>query len=161
VTDRSRELEVLDGFGKMLVAEVYDATCGELQRMLYREEYGVPRDNPVGKAYRSLDPETARLVRRLVISGIKQCFARFLFFLDAHNEIPMVVTTQSGDEVDIRKVSDGLHGEPCTEKGWLARFSEFKDGLPEQEKSCDNGYRGIKKVGIFRVEKDGTLRPDG
>lgn len=161
MTDRNREIELLDGFGKMLVAEVYDASCGELQRMLYREEYGVPRDNPVGKAYRSLDTETACLVRRLVVAGIDQCFARFLAFLECHEEIPMVVTTKSGEEIDLRQISDGLAGEPCSEQGWIARFSGFKDGLSDREMPCDDGYRGLKTVGIFRVEKNGTLRPDG
>lgn len=121
------EREALDTFGSNVVAEVYDRACAVLQGTISHGMTGSAPD-PMYRDYRSLDDRSADILRRYVILAIDQTFAHFLYFLDEH-QIPLVVRTESGQEIDVRQISDGLAAEPYNEEGWIARFSAFKERL--------------------------------
>jgi hypothetical protein len=122
------EREAVNEFGKLAVREVYDRALEFLQDTMTRGMKGVKPD-PLHLAYRTLDPQSAAVLRRFVVEAVDQTFAQFLDFFDVH-EIPVCFRTDSGEVVDVRGVSDGLAAEPYNERGWIAQFSKFKQGLP-------------------------------
>ena len=67
------------------------------------------------------------LVLRCVVGAIDGAIHDLLFTLqDSHDRNLGVEILVDGKNV--AEVSDGLHGEPNGEQGWIARFSQF----PEQ-----------------------------
>jgi hypothetical protein len=117
----------LEMFGRRVVKDVYDGSCEYLQAVMAHGMKGKNPD-PLHVAYCSLDERSAQIVRRFVVEAVDQTFARFLHFLDT-SQVPIPVELESGQQVDLRGVSDGLATEPYGEQGWIARFSRFKDGI--------------------------------
>jgi hypothetical protein len=121
--------QVLDAFGEAVIREVYDRSCKYLFDVISRGMKGNEPD-PLHLAYQSLDPATAKLLRQFLFEAVDQTFAQFLAFIDNHN-VSIPILTTGGDTMDVASLSDGLAAEPYDESGWIARFSKFKDGIPE------------------------------
>ena len=121
------ERKALDEFGSAVVREVYDRAIEFLQDTMTHGMKGIEPD-PLHLAYRDLDAQSAAVVQQFVVQAVDQTFAQFLHFFDVHS-IPLRFKTSSGEEVDVRAVSDGLAAEPYNERGWIAQFSTFKDGI--------------------------------
>jgi hypothetical protein len=102
--------EALDEFGKAAVHEVYDRAIEFLQDTMAHGMKGIKPD-PLHIAYRNLDAHSAEVLRRFLIEAVDQTFAQFLHFFDVH-AIPIRFQTTSGEEVDVRALSDGLAAEP-------------------------------------------------
>lgn len=121
--------QALDAFGESVVHEVYDRSCEYLFDVISRGMKGNKPD-PLHLAYQSLDPATAKLLRQFVLEAVDQTFAQFLAFIENHNP-SLPFPSQAGEIIDVAAISDGLAAEPYNEWGWIARFSQFKDGIPE------------------------------
>jgi hypothetical protein len=119
--------QALDAFGKAVVSEVYDRTCKFLHDTMTRGMRGNKPD-PLHIAYQELDPATAAFVRQFLVVAVDQTFAQFLAFIDNH-QIQIRFPPESNDSKCITSISDGLAAEPYNEKGWIARFSKFKNGI--------------------------------
>jgi hypothetical protein len=121
---------ILDEFGTLLMDEVRDTTCLELDKLTA----GAMADEGSKAFYDEyrkirLEPSEAACIRRLVQYAVTLTLGNFLQFLDS-NEIPVLFRGKKGREShNITEISDGLMGELFTEDGWIARFSGYKDTL--------------------------------
>lgn len=122
------EQAAVEEFGRLLVRDVYDQSIDVLHTMISRGLQGNKPD-PMQLEYESLDNASAELVRRFMHTAVDQTFAHFLSFFDAH-DIPIPFPTDSGSEIDVTHTSDGLAVEPYSESGWIAKFSQYPDGIP-------------------------------
>lgn len=132
------EAEALDKFGQMVVREVFDQSCEYLQGVISHRMKGLKPD-PLHLAYKSLNDESAAVLRRFLWYAVDQTFAQFLNFLDVH-QVAVLITTASGKTIDARAASDGLAAEPYSEWGWLAKYSRFSGGIePKQATDATGG----------------------
>lgn len=69
---------------------------------------------------------TRRCVANALLAGLHGLLFQIQEARDADASIQILV-----DGVDIVRESDGLHGEPYSDQGWLATFSEH--GEPPEE----------------------------
>ena len=137
----SSQKDALDQFGKMLIGEVYDTACDEMRRAISRPLRGI-KPNDTYEQFARLDPDSRPFVRQLVVDAISQTLAQFLHFIDVH-AIPLPIKSESGEGVDVRKLSDGLAAEPYNEWGWIAQYSKFKNGTAAIHQDGD-GMTGIQ-----------------
>lgn len=124
--DRSKK-PILDEFGKVLMSQVRDRACEDLQRIIS----GKAADKSGRELYerfRSLSPEDAKFVQRFLVIALDLGMACFLHFLDDY-QIEVLFRSDGKEKHDVRAISDGLHGEIWTEDGWIERFSAFKDRI--------------------------------
>jgi predicted methyltransferase len=80
-----------------------------------------------------LNPAQREAMEELVVTAVDGAIARMLNYFD-EEEVEVIVRRPS-DAIghDIRKLSDGLAGELYTEKGWIAKYSNFTNRLrPKQ-----------------------------
>ena len=127
---KASDRPILDECGKLLIDHVRDKTVCELQgvvsgKMVNRESQ---------KMYRALeslnlDPEQFAVVGRLLTHAVEATMANSLLFFDENN-YGMIYRDDEGREYDIQAMSDGVAGELYSEDGWIAKFSEFKEGAP-------------------------------
>src|SRR5437868_1947294 len=108
-----KKRNVLDEFGEMVVADVYDGAI-DLMADVMSHSSRDPSWQRMHKAYCTLDDRAAKVVQGLVMDAIDQTFARFLYFLEAR-EIKLIVTSKGGKPVDVVGLSDGLAAEPYTD----------------------------------------------
>jgi hypothetical protein len=114
--------EVLDKFGAFVVAKLRDAAIDHADALL-DARWKAPGLQGLQADLQRLSPDQRAVVRRCVIEAVDSGLHDFLFALqeehDAGGEIAVVV-----DGRPVAAHSDGLHGEPCTDEGWFARFSK-------------------------------------
>jgi len=123
--------DVLDAFGEDIVHEVYDRSCKYLFDVISHGMKG-NRPDPLHLAYRALDPATATVMRQFLTEAVDQTFAQFLAFIDNH-QISIHYRSKNGVETDVTAASEGLAAEPYSDDGWIARFSQFPNGIPNPE----------------------------
>jgi hypothetical protein len=119
---------ILDEFGKLLIEHVRDHSIHDVQRLVSgklvgREQRAMHRALE-GAALRA---DQFEVVGRLLANAIETTMANFLNFLH-ENEFGVVYRDDRGREHDVQAMSDGLAGELYSEAGWIAKFSEFKEG---------------------------------
>jgi len=77
-----------------------------------------------------MNPREREIVRRCLVSSIDSAIHAFLFSLqEGEYEGKSVQVVVAGS--DVNELSDGLHGEPYGNEGWISRFSKF--GVPPEE----------------------------
>ena len=100
----SKEKEALDRFGRFLMGNLRDKCIAHF------DELG---------AWKGQAP------REALVGSSDSAIHDFLFAIgenaDFEEDIRVVVQGR-----DIQSVSDGLHGEPFGDQGWIARFSEYE-----------------------------------
>jgi hypothetical protein len=107
--------------------EVRDDACRFMEMVLG----GKMRDaasKQLYQAYKHIDEDSVEVLNQLVVSSIDACLVRFLNYFDKR-EIPLSIQHPSGEQADVRAMSDGLVGELYGDSGWIARFSKFKDRI--------------------------------
>jgi len=127
---------VLEEFGRLFIESMHDRSCWYLEHVFSGAIRG-PRPAELADQYLSLDEHGRHVVRLFAMEGVHSAMAELLKFFD-ENEIGIAFKTNSGQVVNIQAISDGLVGEICTERGWIARFSKYKDGLkPRPDSAAD------------------------
>jgi hypothetical protein len=49
--------------------------------------------------------------------------------IENSEEFDLIKTSNSGNELSLREISDGLCGELYTEDGWIERFSKYPPSI--------------------------------
>jgi hypothetical protein len=125
---KKEDVPFLDDFGANLMHRVRDDACHFLGGLLA----GLIR-GPWAEGFQaelkdqSLTPEQLDFVGRLLGHAVTTSIASFLQFID-EKEIAMLYRDANGEKRNIQAISDGLAGELYTERGWIARFSKYKEG---------------------------------
>lgn len=118
---------VLDEFGQAVMTHVRDDAISFLERVL-SGRMADATSKELHSQLRDLSPAEAEAIRRLLVTAVDAGIVRFLHFVD-ECDLQLLFQSRSGDTVNIREISDGLAGEFHTDKGWIARFSKYPDGL--------------------------------
>ena len=118
-------LEPLDKFGKLLMEHLRDRAIG-FYELLVAGHWQAPSLQELQLKLQTLTDDQQVLVRTSIISAIDTGIHDFLFKLqeqaDFENSIRVLV-----DGVDVISASDGLHGEPYSEDGWIANYSKYEE----------------------------------
>ncbi len=64
------------------------------------------------------------MARRVLLKALDVGLHDFLFGLQEAHDLEQGITVMVEDQ-NIAEFSDGLHGEPWSEDGWIARFSQY------------------------------------
>lgn len=116
-------MKPLDKFGEFVVHNLRDVAIGQ-HRKLQAGGLRAPSIQRLQSAVASLPDDTKHLLLDCVTEAIDIATHDFLFALqDAHDRklgIELLV-----DGTNVAAASDGLQGEPCGERGWISKFSEY------------------------------------
>jgi len=114
--------ESLDKFGEFVVIKLRDAAIDRADGLL-AARWKTPELQDLQAELGQLTPEQQAVVRRCVIAAVDAGLHDFLFALQEEHDAGAGVAVMV-DGKPVAAASDGLQGEPCSDQGWFARFSQ-------------------------------------
>ena len=117
--------EALDFLGKLVMRSLRDPAI-EFVDMLDAGRWKAPELSELQRKFRNMDPDSRKLVRRVIREAVDHSVHDFLFKLYENCEQGKLNIERKG--IKIHSLSDGFHGELFTEDGWQARFSKYGEG---------------------------------
>lgn len=115
-------LPEVDKFGKLVVTQLRDSAIDFYD--------GLAKAHWKSQSHQQLQADLATLTaaqrdiaRGCVVACVDTAMHDFLFALTESNDFAIEV-----DGKNIIDLSDGLHGEPYTEDGWIAKFGKHPEG---------------------------------
>ena len=119
----------LDVFGKLVTERLRDAALEKFDSLSHGK-LKAPSLRSLQVALASLKPRERDIFRRCLVSSVDSAIHDLLFSLqEGEYEGTSVQVIVGGS--DVNELSDGLHGEPYGDEGWISRFSKF--GVPPKE----------------------------
>jgi hypothetical protein len=110
----------LDVFGALVTESLRDSALRRAEALL-KGSLKSPDVQSLQAALQELTLHQREIVRFLVRNSVDAGIHDFLFKLqESAGSLAMSVDGQ-----DVASLSDGLHGEAYSERGWYARFSQF------------------------------------
>lgn len=116
---------ILSEFGKILIEEVRDRTISETDAILSGHMKDVTSKDFYKKIESKFDFEQKKLLRNLIFHAVDLTIHNFLFMTEQKDAIKLYFNSESGECIDLNKISDGLCGELYSEDGWIKKFSKF------------------------------------
>lgn len=117
--------EPLDKFGSFMVRKLHDRMHYDLE-MLLRGAWKAPAAQRLQieiSEFSETEKGTIRkIAHHIIISGMHDLLFALQEEADAEGSIRVLV-----DNSEVAKDSDGMHGEIFGDKGWIAKFSEYKN----------------------------------
>lgn len=113
----------LDKFGQFVMRNVRDRAIGQ-HLTLQAGECRAPAIQELQAAVVALPEETQRLLLRCIADAIDTATHDLLFALQEAHDLKLGVEVLV-DGTSVAEVSDGLQGEPCGNRGWIQRYSEY------------------------------------
>jgi len=114
--------EILDEFGRLLAADVFDDQYrfikNDLNALANTEEY-----QSLFARMTEKQKEELELYTREILVG---ALFNFLKLFEEHSEFKISHTGASGT-VDLNEASEMLKAEAIIENGWIRRFSKYKE----------------------------------
>jgi len=117
----------VDKFGKLLVTQLRDNAI-DFFDLAARGHWRAPALQELQQELAQQSPDQIDLIRRCVIQAVDHGIHDFLVGLVEANEFDDVRVLVDGENVV--ELSDGLHGEPFTEDGWIAKFGKHPELSP-------------------------------
>ena len=116
----------VDKFGELMITKLRDRTLDFFDG-LASSRWKSPSTLQLQAELAALSPEQRAVARRCVVASIDSGVHDFLFALvechDFNSGISVIV-----DGKDVVDLSDGLHGEPWSDEGWIAKYSKHPAG---------------------------------
>jgi hypothetical protein len=113
----------LDSFGALISNSLRDAALRRAEALL-SSSLKSPSTQALQSHLQGLTQEQREIVRAVVRNCIDCGVHDFLFKLQELSRAAESVSVLV-DGQDVASLSDGLQGEPFSERGWFARFSKF------------------------------------
>lgn len=113
---------VLNYFGKILMAEVRDETITSWDMMLNGKMKGITAQQ-VREKIAGFSDEQLEVLTWLIPKITDTCLHNLLVMLEQNDEVK-VFLNDGKINTDIKEISDGLECELYTEDGWIKRFSK-------------------------------------
>ena len=118
-------MQPLDKFGQFVVEHLRDDPLRYFDKLV-AGEWKAPALKELQAKLGKLTAAQTKPVRECVESVLTNQLHDFLFaVVEANNRNQGLTITMDGENVV--EASDGLHGEPFTDEGWIARFSAFPE----------------------------------
>jgi hypothetical protein len=113
----------LDKFGELLMKRVRDKSIGDWERIISGDIKGVTGER-VKQQIALFTPEQKEILCKLIPQIIDTSLHNLLFTAEQERSLRILMDNPEwGAAQDMREISDGLAGELCGERGWIARFS--------------------------------------
>lgn len=125
----SVEKELLEKFGAIVIKNVRDESITDWDMILDGRMKGQRAEN-VRALSSSLSQEQKDTVNWLIPQVVDTVLHHFLWTIEEHVGIDVIIKDESGNKCNIRDQSDGLPGELYTDEGWIARFSKERYSEP-------------------------------
>jgi hypothetical protein len=113
----------LEAFGRFLMVNLRDRAIRYCDQLIGRK-LKAPSVANLQADLQTLSGEQLSIVRRCVVRVTDYAIHDFLFQLQECAGLEDAIQIYVNG-IDIAEASDGLHGEPYTEDGWMAKYSEF------------------------------------
>jgi hypothetical protein len=114
----------LEEFGRVLMHEVRDGAIQELFDQLVDRNVGPLPQELLRKT--SSDDDSA--IRQSIIESVDNAIAGFLFLMHGSVSQKDVEFAMFGSsKTNLASLSDGIHTEPFGTKGWIERYSAFRE----------------------------------
>lgn len=115
--------EPLDKFGSFIVKNLRDQALDDLE-MLLRGDWKAPALQELQQKLIVLSDDQKQLLRQVADRIITSAMHDFLFAIQEMSDAGQKFEIHVDGE-NVASLSDGLHGEIFTEKGWIATYSKF------------------------------------
>ena len=112
--------QILDEFGKIVMARVRDQTISEWDKMVDGQMKGRTAEH-VKKLVSSLDDSEKAIMHQLIPSIVDTTLFYLLFMFEEEKRLRVIMMDNNNSPKDLRSISDGLGGELY---GWIPRFSK-------------------------------------
>jgi hypothetical protein len=110
----------LDAFGQLLMRDVRDRAIRELFGQLQGAGPGpLPEE-----LLRKISAADEAAIRSLISYAADQTIGNFLWYLYTNEDDRKFAMFGPG-ETNMASLSDGIHTEPFSEQGWIAKYSAF------------------------------------
>jgi hypothetical protein len=116
--------EALDELGTFLMRDVRDTAIRTSRLIVDGKMHGVAAD--VAGAILQDSQDCRGAVAKLIPMIVDEVLHALLFGIQESQSIQLLLTID-GQAVNAADVSDGLQGEPWSNRGWIARFSAYKE----------------------------------
>ena len=113
----------LDELGRFLMQDVRDRAIRRWRLTLEGRMHG---EGDAALVTVRASPECREAVGTLVPMIVDDVLHALLFGIQESQDIKLLVSI-NGEAVNVADVSDGLQGEPWSSRGWIARFSAYKE----------------------------------
>lgn len=111
----------LDKLGRLIIQECRDKGI-DFYDLLQEGKWKSEAMQQLHADLSTFSPQQAEVVRRVVVTTLDHAVHDLLFALATAHDFNQGVSVLV-DGQDAVELSDGLHGEPYTAEGWIARFS--------------------------------------
>ncbi|MFI4860575.1 MAG: hypothetical protein ACIAXF_07845 [Phycisphaerales bacterium JB063] len=116
---------VLDKFGGLITQEMRDKALDFFEDAV-QDKLRAPSLRGFQDELASLSDQQLALVRRAVMLSLDHGIHDFLFALVKSHDSEQGIEVRV-DGLNIVELSDGLHGEPWTREGWIARLGRYPE----------------------------------
>jgi len=123
--------ETLDKAGAFLIHRVRDFTIRDWDLILDGTMRGETADEV--RSVLANESECREVIRALIPMIVDDLLHQLLFAVEDNEDVRLSVES-NGVLVDAASVSDGLAGELFSNRGWIARFSEYPASLPSNDR---------------------------
>ena len=114
--------EILDLFGKLLIAEVYD----EYMSFFKSDIDDLRKTERFKNLFANMTFVQKTELENLSFELLSGLLFDFLRIFEENDEFKLIYEAE-GERIDLMKISEMLKAEPIIEGGWIARFSKFTD----------------------------------
>lgn len=122
--------ESLDRFGEFVIENLFDQGISKFQR-LSNGEMKTPSLKTLQEELKSFNEKELEIIQKLVIEVMTSSTHDLLFAIQESAELDDGIQIKVNNK-NVAELSDGLHGEIFTEKGWIKKYSVFKDFYKEE-----------------------------
>lgn len=113
----------LDVFGKFVMQNLRDRGIDDFDGLL-AAHWKAPARRELQRQLGELTEAQRDLIRRAFVAAFDSAIHDFLFALQDQSDFEGPIRVLVDGE-DVASLSDGLHGELFSERGWFARFSNY------------------------------------
>ncbi|MFN5944109.1 MAG: hypothetical protein ACK5ZG_12600 [Phycisphaerae bacterium] len=100
---------------------------------LLQRAHGIDVNDDLSRLMASQSPEIQRATALIGMLAVDEAVGSLLCWLWSDDRIQMHYIDKDGTEINLKKASDGWHGDYVgygTHGGWIHELSKYKDGLP-------------------------------
>ncbi len=118
--------EILDGFGKYVVSQVYDDSIKYLDELIDgNTKWGIGKEYT--EVFQKLDSDDRKILHKYVDDTVRTVIFGLLGVLEENEEYKLVYGNNCAEQVDLSKISEMLKAELSRENGWIDRFSKYAE----------------------------------
>jgi hypothetical protein len=122
ILNKMNNQEILNMFGELLIAEVYDNHIALVKNDLK----DLKQTERFKNLFSNMTPIQKEELEKLSYEILTGMLFDFLRIFEENKEFKLIYESD-GNQVDLVKISEMLKAEPIIENGWINRFSQYSN----------------------------------